>query len=246
MPYAQTNIQLYNQMREGGYTDDDLKQTRAAYELAMQIFTGHYRPNNKSFLAHLCGVASILVVNQEKSNVIIAGLLHSIYSHGEFGNGIRGAHQAKRARVKSVVGEAVEQLIIQYTKINWNIDTLRSFHKDIGNIENNDRAALVIKLADILEDYLDQGMGYSSKTKSSGGLEDAQFRPVVVEMADKLGHHSLAEELKALLIDAKDIAPPEILQNDRRVSFLLAPLSYRIKTKIKFRQVIQRLRNRWT
>jgi (p)ppGpp synthase/HD superfamily hydrolase len=101
-------------MRERGYKDDDLKRTRDAYELAMQVFTGHFRPNNKSFLAHLCGVASILVAHQEKSDIVIAGLLHSIYSHGDFGNGKRGVDRVKRAKVKGVIGEAVEQLINNY------------------------------------------------------------------------------------------------------------------------------------
>ncbi len=60
MHYAQTNIQLYEQLLAARWSAADIVPARAAYELAMRIFAGHFRPSHKPFLAHLVGVASIL------------------------------------------------------------------------------------------------------------------------------------------------------------------------------------------
>jgi hypothetical protein len=38
--YAQTNIQLFNQLRGKAYASADLVRIRKAYELAVQLFTG--------------------------------------------------------------------------------------------------------------------------------------------------------------------------------------------------------------
>ena len=58
--YAQTNIQLFNQLRRDGYSKTDLDLVRDAYELAMVLFSGRFQPSGKSFIAHVVGTASIL------------------------------------------------------------------------------------------------------------------------------------------------------------------------------------------
>jgi hypothetical protein len=37
--------------------------------------------------------------------VVATGLLHAVYTHGEFGNGWRGITDAKRAKIHRAVGE---------------------------------------------------------------------------------------------------------------------------------------------
>src|SRR6059058_2198532 len=96
MPYAQTNIELYGQLFQADSPDADLRGVQAAYELAMRLFAGHFRPNHKPFLAHLVGTASILAAHGGDSRLVAAGLLHSAYSHGEFGDGSRAMTAAKR------------------------------------------------------------------------------------------------------------------------------------------------------
>ena len=58
--YAQTNIQLYNQLAELGYTAEDVRRVHRGYGLAMQLFTGSYRGSGRPFLSHLVGTASVL------------------------------------------------------------------------------------------------------------------------------------------------------------------------------------------
>ena len=51
--YAQTHLQLYRQLQDGLYGEEDLVLVDRAYRVAMRLFAGHYRPNNKPFLMHL-------------------------------------------------------------------------------------------------------------------------------------------------------------------------------------------------
>ena len=57
---AQTNLQLYNQIYDAGWSAADLAAARTVYELDVQLFAGRFRPNGKPFVAHLVGVASLV------------------------------------------------------------------------------------------------------------------------------------------------------------------------------------------
>ena len=58
--FAQTNIQLLNQLHREGYSADDLHLVRVAYRFAMDLFSGQFRASGKTFIAHLVGTASVL------------------------------------------------------------------------------------------------------------------------------------------------------------------------------------------
>src|SRR5438093_12019705 len=92
---AQTNIQLYTQLLAAGHSVEDVRRVRAGYSLAAELFAGQLRPEGRPFLCHLVVVASIVAMLETASTIIIAALLHSAYTHGDFGMG-RGqiTHQA--------------------------------------------------------------------------------------------------------------------------------------------------------
>ena len=50
--FAQTNLQLINQLQNSGYPPAKLKFVATAYELAMRLFTGRFRASGKTFIAH--------------------------------------------------------------------------------------------------------------------------------------------------------------------------------------------------
>ena len=79
-----------------------------AYAFAMRLFTGCFRQSGKTFISHLVGTASILAEFHASATTVAAGLLHSAYSHGEFGTGERGISEAKRKQLRLVVGSEVE------------------------------------------------------------------------------------------------------------------------------------------
>ena len=80
--FAQTHLQLYRQLQDAAYKEEDLLLIDRSYRYAMRIFSGQFRPNNKPFLMHLVGVASILASIRQPSYVVAAGLLHSAYALG--------------------------------------------------------------------------------------------------------------------------------------------------------------------
>ena len=87
--FAQTNIQLVNQLQRDGYHSSEIELVVRSYELAMRVFTGLFRSCEKTFIAHLVGTASILSKHRAPLNVVVAGLLHSAYTVGDFGESVR-------------------------------------------------------------------------------------------------------------------------------------------------------------
>ena len=105
---AQTNIQLYEQLRAGGYPSADLGIVHAAYGLASHLYAGRFQSSGKVFLAHLVGVASALAALRQPAAAVAAGLLHNAYRTGDFGREPDGVSDAKRRSIASAVGEEVE------------------------------------------------------------------------------------------------------------------------------------------
>ena len=135
----------------------------------MRIFAGYYRPNNKPFLVHLIGVASILVNARQPSTVIAAGLLHSAY----LGRG-RKANSVRRKRIAASVGVPVEDLIHAYSNRKWSVQDFRP-ENDLQSLTVEDRQLYLIKLADVHEEFLDGGHLYQPAKKLLGDEDKNHF-----------------------------------------------------------------------
>ena len=96
---AQTNLQLYNQLRAQGYSQKELVIVHRAYEFLTTIYPGYFQADGKPFVAHTVGVASILAHLQLPAEFIAAGLLHNIYGNGDFGDGRARKGPAQGGRV---------------------------------------------------------------------------------------------------------------------------------------------------
>jgi (p)ppGpp synthase/HD superfamily hydrolase len=242
MANAQTNIQLYNQLLRAGSREADLRLIHAGYQLAASLFTGHFRPNQKVFLAHLVGTASILAVHGAEAETTAAGLLHSAYSHGEFGDGSRGIAERKRERVKSVLGPTCEALIARYSSPDCDLSALATRFSEGGPLSSAERSVAFIKLADVLEDHCDLGMGYAPNKRlpATAGSETA-WCEMVTRLATGLGHATLAIELQDAFNPADEIAIPDFLCESRDGSYLIAPLSHRMRATVR----LARFRSRW-
>src|SRR5437879_11925353 len=105
--FAQTNIQLINQLRRNGYSVTEIGSVLTSYELTMRLFTGRFRASGKTFIAHLVGTASILASLRASVALVTAGLLHAAYTSGDFGDSDRGVTDSRRDRGRSVTGEIV-------------------------------------------------------------------------------------------------------------------------------------------
>jgi (p)ppGpp synthase/HD superfamily hydrolase len=243
MSYAQTNIQLYGQLFQAHWPDADLRSVQAAYGLAMKVFSGHFRPNHKPFLAHLVGTASILATHGGDAMIVAAGLLHSAYSHGEFGDGSRGMTSAKRRTVRRAVGETCESLIAHYTSLRWKLSEIVALTTGADQLSALDRTVTLVKLADVLEDHLERGMAYSPNKHLPGGNDaEGEWRDAFVRLAAALGHDRLAAELQVAFGPTHERPVPDFLLGDKPGSFVMAPISHRMRTTVRLGRLLRRWR----
>lgn len=232
--YAQTNLQLFNQLRRDGYSNTDLSCILNAYKLVMCLFTGCFRSSGKTFIAHLVGTASILSSLHVPAMVVAAGLIHAAYANGDFGDGGKGISDAKREQLRRAVGQEVEEYVAKYTAMQWNEQTIPAIRDRLDALAPIDRDVLLIRLANELEEYLDLGILYCGEVKHQQYIN--HDRHLMVEMAEKLGFPTLAGELARVL---RETALAEIPMELRyhcgeNSSFLIAPSSYQRRLEVAF------------
>lgn len=226
--FAQTNIQLVNQLYRDRYPLAELAPIRACYELAMRLFTGRFRASGKTFIAHLVGTASILGSLRAPSHLVAAGLLHAAYQTGDFGDGVQGISNAKREQVRAVAGEEAEEYIARYDALAWNDKLITGYYEGIDALVGIDRAVLLMRLANELEEYLDLGMLYfgDERRRRTDYLNDNGR--LMIRMAGKLGFPALGAALAQAFKETAEaeFAPALRGSNARNNSFVMAPQTY--------------------
>ena len=226
--YAQTNIELFHQLQRNGYTTEEIGRVRKAYETVTKRFGGLYRPSGKTFIAHLIGTASILGSLYLPLDFVIAGLVHAVYQHGDFGDLPKNDVDVKRKTIYTAIGRMAEEYVWLYSQLHWNTKTLIALHHNIPNLSFVDRHILLIRLCNELEDFLDGGILYCHNAKSRQlGLKEQG--PFLIESAEKLGHPALAAALKHTISDTlrRSINPDLILEPKGQGCFQAIPFSYR-------------------
>lgn len=223
--YAQTNLQLFNQLCSEGYSSTELSLIFSAYQLATSIYTGWLRPSGKTFIAHLVGTASILSSLHAPAPVVAAGLLHAAYFSGNLaGKKKRGISEAKRKQLMiQTVGSEVEAYITRYTDMKWNKQTIPTIYANLDSLDPIDRDVVLMRLANELEEYLDFGLLYCAQAKQEKYTNHSDH--LVVEIAEKLGFPSLAVELKTMYKETATAKIPLELRNHggQKSTLLLVP-----------------------
>lgn len=240
---AQTNLQLYAQLHQARWPEGDLRQIHAAYQFAIAVFAGHFRPSQKPFLAHLVGVASILAECQSDVTIVTAGLLHSVYSHAEFGDGLRGITDLKRRAVRKAVGVECEQIIESYGTRKWGLKDLASLIASRTPLAPLDEAVSIIKLSDVLEDHLDDGMRYSPRKGLPENQDKmADWRAAAMALAIRLGRSPLIDGLHEAFVSDENARVPSFLHTLYPGSFVLAPKSHRARASMLLGRLCHRIR----
>jgi (p)ppGpp synthase/HD superfamily hydrolase len=235
--YAQTNLQLYRQLRHQGYSDEDLALIQRAYDLGVVLFTSSFRGSGKPLLAHLVGTASILASINEPARVVTAGLLHAAYALGDFGSGRKDLTGAKRERLRKVVGADVEELVAQYTRFTWNKHTIPRILSGVATLEREARDVLVIRLANELEDHLDLGVLYCQNADSRRDFIRSPLNQSV-DMARMLGLTALAEALEAAFAEVLAAELPASLRTAQDVTFMQPPASHMPRPVVVMRRYL--------
>jgi len=161
--YAQTNIQLFNQLRHDGYANIELSLVRDAYELATQLYSGYFIGSGRTQIAHVVGTASILGALHLPAEVAAAGLIHNAYDNGDFGDGRKGACVARRQQIRQAVGAAVEEYVYRFPTINRLVVSFSTdlfsqssspIREQLDALDPIDRQVLLIVLAERLDHCL--------------------------------------------------------------------------------------------
>ena len=165
--FAQTNIALYNQMIEKGYSEDNILLVKRAYEFAAKRRMLYLRASGKPFICHLVGTASVLVELGRSPEAVAAGLLHAMYLKGsDFGVGV-GLDQ-RRDVLRREFGEVIENLVHQYHKFKWKYSYGQvSEVIDSEELDPDTKEILVIKMANEVDDFLDNAVAYMGNNSSA-------------------------------------------------------------------------------
>lgn len=251
---AQTNIQLYNQLQQQGYSLDELMLVKQAYELAKTLVSGQYRANGQPTICHFIGVASIVAHLGLPGEFVATGLLHNIYSVGNFGDGLyHQVRDSQRHLVRSTAGKLVEDLIIRFflsTRIKP--QTLKKISRTVQHLGEIERKLLVIDFADRLEKYVDLGELYSADNDWVIGF-DREHRDELLAIARHLEVPGLANMLSAAIDEAARMETeiPDVLrsvspQDDHLGAFqngpfgeLIVPLSCRYRIRPRLARMFQ-------
>ena len=225
-PFAQTNVQLYNQLRAAGYGDDDLARVRRAYEYGMGLFSGRYHPCGKPLLAHLVGTASILAAEGLPGTVVAAAVAHAAYGHGDFGDAQSGATEDRRAEVQRALGDEVEALLFGYHELPWGSVEISAWSQMAATSSTAERQQCLLKIADTLENYLDQATCYCAEFRLAPYLA-GNGGEAVAALATQLGYPGLADAWRAIVPASNAARAPEALRREVQKAVSIAPRSYR-------------------
>jgi len=240
MQIAQTNIQLYNQLRAAGRPLDELVSVHQAYEFLTTLYPGYFQADGKPFVAHSVGVASIVAWLDQPSDFVVVGLLHNVYGNADFGDGGEPGVTPKRALlVKEAVGEDVAGLLERFRELRIRDDTLPEIQRSLSERTETDRNLILVELADQLEKYVDLGLLYYG---NDDWVHGNKIGPQLVTLANDLGKPQLAEMLSSAFAEvAAAHVPAELRTSDgRRYLKLVVPRSCRRRLAPRVRAHLRR------
>jgi hypothetical protein len=235
----QTNVQLLARARELGWSQQEVERLARGYECALVLFAGQFRAAGVPFVHHLVRSSAIALEAGANPKEVTAALLHSAYTHGDFGDGRRRTGERRRAEVRCAIGEEAERLVHQYA--------LGAGGPELG----------LIRLSNDLEDCLDGGLVHGRRFSRD---EAERFLAEREATAARGGWPELEASFRELRIGwegdvgmPSDAPRPDFLERagavrlgDHRSSFRLAPRSTRPRLRERaahlLRGLVERLR----
>ncbi|MEE3368410.1 MAG: hypothetical protein VX346_03600 [Planctomycetota bacterium] len=213
MVLPQTNLQLYQCLVQGDASAAELGQVRAAYDAAQTLFCDCVRPSHKPFLCHLVGTAGALALWQQDLPVVIAGLLHSAYLFGQFGDGDRGPSGRRRRWLRSIVGSDVENLVWRYSTLRW--DQPIAAVRRLALADATYRDLVAVKFADEFEELSDGSPKYSLKKSYVFGMGSGeQWDDRIMDTLAEAVHDNAAGQFRAACQRNQELDVPESLRTE--------------------------------
>jgi (p)ppGpp synthase/HD superfamily hydrolase len=222
--YAQTILQLHAQLATLSWSAEDRRRVAVAYRLACELFSGQSRGSGKSFVDHLVGTASIVARHGGSPVATAAALLHAAYDLGDFGDGLEGPAAPRRSELRQTVGEDVEAHVHAYAQLPWKDATIARVLATLAAASAFDRAVLLMRVANELEDHLDLGIRYCRNASDRLKRLERRGEPTIA-VAVALGHEALARELADAFTECRTHEVPGELLGPSEYTSLMVPRS---------------------
>lgn len=208
IPTVQSVVQLFEQLRHGGYEEGDVHRVRLAYGSAMALFAGRMHASGKPYMAHCVAAASALAGCAVPADLVIAGLLHGAYRWGDFGSW-RVLPPLKRAWVRRHLGIRVEEYIQGFHALPWNSEEVATLSERLPALDPIERAVVLMRLASDLDNLRERSLQYCIDAEQR--LATARRRrPSLIAIAEGLGLPALGQALAAAIDEQTPEVPPEL------------------------------------
>jgi (p)ppGpp synthase/HD superfamily hydrolase len=223
IPVAHSNAGLIQQLVRGGYDRDALALVHRTYDLGRTLVSGLHNGDGRPFVNHLVGLASLLHRYGQPPAVVTAGLVHSIYVHGDFGP-LRSFAWA-RASMRRHVGEEVEALVYRFHLLPWNSQAIENHVAQASRYDSLDRAGLVMRLANEVEHLIDGAALHRTNGERYVAWRATRL-PSFVALADTLDVPELARDLETTLREVPTLSVPELMREPAREPVRIFSPSY--------------------
>lgn len=217
--FAQTIIQLLNQLDAAEYPPSQIEQVRSAYATATELFAGCFRESGKTFLSHLVGTASILVAFGAEISFVVAGLLHAAYRVGRFPRNAGRDFAAWRRWMARRTGAQAEAVVLEYSYLEFATARAAAMESEIDRMRLNLARAVLVRIANNIEDHLDLGLAYC---RNSGAALD-QWWPVYEQVTTRLHYADMLAVLQSMREEVRNTRIPDGIRADAAGSYVVLP-----------------------
>lgn len=197
---AQTNLQLFVQMRAAGASDTDIHTIQKDYETACMLFGTLCRSTGRPFLCHAAGTASAALHEGATFIDVRAALLHAAYKHGRFPDGKKKHTPRHRAWLTNRVGPELADLLTVYSGFSFTPEDVQGYIASESPPDDLTLRLICLKLANDVDDSHCFGAALGHKAR----YQDPTWLTMRQTLSQKLGFSFSAKAFAKALEECAD------------------------------------------
>ena len=242
--FAQNYPQLMNQASEAGFNNEQLIRLHYAFDVALRMSDGIYRLQGVPLLNHLTSTASIVLAESADCELVIAALLHAAYALQHFDDNTRSKKLAgRRQDICRLFGTEIEAILWDYARMPWHRQNiLDKYLADNDTFDFRARWLLTLRLANELDDNLDNAIAYSALEKT--GMRSMISLETCRRLALAMDLDLIANQFEEII--ATQLTPIKSIRWDRKQGYQLKHRLWEMgvyeKCKFKVRRFTGRIK----
>lgn len=187
-----TNLALYKKLDEDGWDHNAILYVHEIYLKTAKITHMLFRANTKPFLQHLVSVAAATALDSKDEKRVAVAIAHSAINLSKvpFGARLLGG---KKAYLKRLYGDELFLNIQAYHK-----SSMSKMIDQEGNYAAKDIPIIHVRLADNMDDLMDDCSPVATAKKLVVGVGDDIGMERNAQLCDKIGAPNLALRYRAL------------------------------------------------